>query len=116
MRLTLADTWTTFQGRKVKVSEMDHQHLSNIYWYYRVILGPAYRELFESVLDICGVRFNGQVLPYRPHVEFKEERQYLEEHTMIIRDQETQDELVVFNDYIIGRYVNPHPLLQTNTK
>ena len=29
--------WFTFQGKKVTLQTIDHQHLSNCYWYLRVI-------------------------------------------------------------------------------
>ena len=82
----LLEKWQTFDNRMMTLGEMDQQHLSNIYYYYKYVytahiggtclLVPAcnLKELIQRVLNH---RFNGQLLAYRPHVNFKFEMETL---------------------------------------
>jgi len=70
--------WTTFQGRPATLFSVDQQHLSNIYWYMLIVLGMPSSELFQ-VQEQLDDRFNGQLLPYRPHPSFTYEIQFLRE-------------------------------------
>lgn len=71
--------WTTFQGRKVSLGTIDQQHLSNCYWFGRIIHGlKKDDEHLKLIVKELAIRFNGQLLPYRPHVEFEQEIAYLE--------------------------------------
>lgn len=63
--------WTTFKGKKVTFETIDHQHLSNIYWFRKVCWDDD--SFCKTVEFISAERFNGQILPYRPHIDFKEE-------------------------------------------
>lgn len=67
--------WYNFKGKLVDSSKIDHQHLSNMFWYNLIIINnPEVRDKMEEVI---AERFNGQLLPYRPHVDFKKEIDYL---------------------------------------
>ena len=62
--------WTTFYGRTVKQSELSHQHLSNILYYFELILET------DQPFDIrhqINTRFGGICLPYHPLISFKSE-------------------------------------------
>lgn len=60
--------WGSLDGKRTDISEMDHQHLSNIYWYARVILNS---ETHPDITTEITKRFNGKVLEYRPKMEFQ---------------------------------------------
>ncbi len=62
--------WGTFYGRVMKVSELSHQHLSNILYYFELILETD--QPFHIRHEI-NVRFGGIQLPYKPLISFKEE-------------------------------------------
>lgn len=64
--------WTTFQGRQVTFDTVDHQHLSNVYWYSLICLETPIQHL-KGIMDKIEERFNGQLLPYRPHSKFRQE-------------------------------------------
>ena len=70
-------TFTTFSGEKKDFNKIDHQHLSNIYWFNKII-----NERDETFLHLIIMRFrnefNGKILPYRPHPNFKEEIESLD--------------------------------------
>lgn len=70
--------WKTFRGKEVSLDTVDHQHLSNCYWYQKVILNVEHKDL-SFIIDMLEERFNGQLLPYRPHLQFKLEITFLEE-------------------------------------
>ncbi len=61
--------WTTFKGKEVSSETVDHQHLSNTIWYLHIFENRRESELEEALSN----RFNGQLLPYRPHIDFEEE-------------------------------------------
>lgn len=65
---------TTFDGRKVPINQMTHQHLSNWVWFAKVILRNISLSLFYE--NKC-IEQHGKVLDYHPHPEFKEEHTYL---------------------------------------
>ena len=94
--------WVTFQGKTKLVSEIDHQHLSNMYWYYLIF----WDKKLQWVLDEINDRFNGQILHYRPHLQFESEIQGLEDRGMIRWTEETKSIMKVgvisFKDRIIG--------------
>lgn len=60
-------TWTTFEGVKKPISEIDHQHLSNIMYFIKYINPQFYdtriRMMIGGEID---KRFDGKLLPYRP--------------------------------------------------
>ena len=94
--------WVTFQGKPKLVSEIDHQHLSNMYWFHLIF----WDRKLQWVIDEINDRFNGQILHYRPHLQFESEIQGLEDRRMIRWTEETDSLMKVgvisFKDRIIG--------------
>ncbi len=71
--------WQTFEGDRKKISEIDHQHLSNIYYYMKHILPGAYKDsVVKSITDELARRFDDILLPYRPLRRFKQEMDILQ--------------------------------------
>ena len=68
----LEKKWTTWDGRNTNMNKIDHQHLSNIYWYNKIVQ----KQKANWVFNYLELKFNGQLLPYRPHVRFQEEIDY----------------------------------------
>ena len=102
--------WSTFKGKVTTFNTIDHQHLSNIYWYYRIVI----REPLDSgfLIFVCRVlneRFNGQILEYRPHIECDSEITYLENSGALVWDDETETSGKIYFNGIkeIGRIVKP---------
>ena len=71
--------WTTFDGKQINVSDIDHQHLSNIYWYNLIVYGKP----SETAVKELNKRFQGEILNYHPLLRFKQEIEYLETHDLL---------------------------------
>jgi len=69
--------WRTFYGKDVRFSDMTHQHLSNVIWYYKLVCKS---EPHVEILNELKERFGGFLLPYVPLTSFTEEIQYLIRH------------------------------------
>jgi len=70
--------WGTYDGRVVKMEDIEHQHLSNIYFYINFIIPKQYtNEDRKDIMFWLRKRFNGELLMYSPVLEFKSEIQYL---------------------------------------
>lgn len=88
--------WTTFYGREFKLHELSHQHLSNILWYYDIVMAeeaPTYIKI-ELI-----TRFGGMRLPYRPMLSFTQEIDFLLDKGYI---DGSHDSNVVVNGRWIG--------------
>ena len=57
--------WANFTGKSCSPHELDQQHLSNIYWFFAIIHG----EYNTWVFELLSTNFNGQLLPYQPHIK-----------------------------------------------
>ena len=96
----MRNVWTTFDDRTVEMKKMEHQHMSNIWYYITKVVPQLYndstRTYIKSWLD---KRFDGVILPYHPHPDFKNEKMYLEHKGWI---QSNGD--IVINNIKIGSY------------
>lgn len=105
-------SWKTFQGKEVSPDSIDHQHLSNVYWFGVVLFSVKY----VWVLDILKEKFNGQLLPYRPHISFTQEIEYLENHGHLVwntlqntdlRGDVSREGIITWNGNRIGEVIIP---------
>lgn len=100
--------WNTFQGRPVSLVSIDQQHLSNVYWYMIIVLGMPSSELFQ-VQEQLDDRYNGQLLPYRPHPSFTHEIQTLNNKGMLLLREESCTDMtiydIIYNETVIGEIV-----------
>jgi len=64
--------WQTWDGRILENSEISHQHISNIYW-MNIIFGGEDRKALSFAKQQLKIRFNGEVLPYKPDIRFRKE-------------------------------------------
>lgn len=62
--------WGTFYGRSIPISQISHQHLSNILWYYELVCETKPSSHIQLELDY---RFGGIRLPYYPLISFSQE-------------------------------------------
>jgi len=68
--MTQDSTWGTWYGQRIKVSELTHQHLSNILYYFDLVLEMGNVQPIRSELNR---RFGGLQLPYHPMISFRAE-------------------------------------------
>lgn len=67
-------SWTTFKGKEVSFDTIDHQHLSNCYWFSKFTYNLDDTDMhLINITNKLAERFNGQLLPYRPHIDFRSE-------------------------------------------
>ena len=89
--------WTTFEGRAVLISELTHQHLSNILWYFEIAVKD--KPTLEIAIEL-NKRFNGVRLPYRPCNRFTEEIEFLYQNRFI---KNKFDSDIIINGKTVGR-------------
>lgn len=71
--------WMTFEGDIKRLNEIDHQHLSNIYYYMKYTMPGAYDSLTKQLIkNELAERFEDVLLPYRPLRRFKQEMDVLQ--------------------------------------
>ena len=93
-------SWITWEGKKKNVEEIDHQHLSNIYWFNALL----YNRVYVFILEELKYRFNSQLLPYRPDIKFTNEISSLSNKGFILRDNGR--EIIKLNGIEIGEIVH----------
>lgn len=92
--------WITFDGRVVTLEEMEHQHMSNIYWFITKILPNKYSDYIrQDIMLWLKKRFNGLILYYQPHPDFKKEINYL-----LRKGYLKPDGMIVVDNQVIGCY------------
>lgn len=62
--------WGTFYGARIPISQLSHQHLSNIMWFYELVC--SYKPVSQIQIEI-DKRFGGIRLPYHPLISFPQE-------------------------------------------
>lgn len=80
----------TFNGKRISFGKID-QHLSNIFYYEKFVVKLIWADSEESqtipfIQRVLDERFNGQLLPYRPHVKFKAEIDALRKYGLLQLD------------------------------
>ena len=92
--------WGTYDGRTVQMSEISHQHLSNIYHYISVVVPELYEsEIRKDIEYWINTRFGGIILGYHPDPEFTQEKNYLRRNGFL-----NENDFIVVENKIIGCY------------
>ena len=95
-------TRITFDGRAIKYSNLEHQHLSNIYW-FNTIHHNRGRYYDVSLMEELDNRFKGKILSYKPLKRFKGEIDGLRRIGCILKNN--NQELIIFNGNIVGEII-----------
>jgi hypothetical protein len=92
--------WLTWDRRLIAVEQLSHQHLSNIYYYVTYTLPELYpQETRDEITRLIETRFNGIILPYKPHPDFKEEKLYLKHKGFLKENNEIVIEGIKMGEY-----------------
>lgn len=100
--------YRNFYGKAESISEMDQQHLSNIIWYNKVVL-KSFKQLDDFSNEIK-LRFNDELLPYKPHHKFKDEIDWLNDNGHFVwNEDKTRADIIIHdvessNNKVIGYY------------
>jgi hypothetical protein len=62
--------WHTFYGSQIPLEQLSHQHISNIIWYWEIIVKER---VDQEIYDQLETKYGGLRLPYRPLVSFTSE-------------------------------------------
>ena len=92
--------WKTFDGREVTLQTIDHQHISNVYWFCKIFYGCSDIVLSEVLFEISD-RFKGIVLPYHPHPSFTAEHDLLRLKGLVNEKRE-----IVYKGEIVGSIIS----------
>lgn len=55
-------TWTTQDGRKIPITDLEDQHLCNCYWFSKIMWGSPHFRITDEVTK----RFGKNPLPFKP--------------------------------------------------
>lgn len=75
--------YKTFQNKTVDTDDLGHQHLSNIYWFNKILNGYDVTKL-DYINNRITTEFNGIILPYKPHPYFKMEIDELDKRGFLL--------------------------------
>lgn len=75
----------SFNKKEGDFDKIDHQHLSNCWWFVKIFddENGTHKDVLELTKRQMVDRFNGQPLPYRPHIGNVAEIKKLEELDML---------------------------------
>jgi hypothetical protein len=99
----------TFKNKVITLGTADHQHLSNMIHYTTHIDESSTQNCVDATMvaiEQIHERFNGQVLPYRPHVEFIDEIRVLRKKNMLIDDTTKFRVIIMYDNVEIGEITN----------
>jgi len=97
--------WRNFEGITKKLSELDHQHLSNIHYFITLMFPKRYDEdIRQMIREEIDKRFDGQLLPYRPLRRFRMEMDRLEARGWLkdSHDGVNPVSIIIFDNKVIG--------------
>lgn len=95
--------WMTFEGQIHKLSEIDHQHLTNIYYWTHYLHPEWYADTVKYRIKITiDQRFDGELLDYKPLRRFKDEMKLLELRGWLCEDDEYFRTNVIINGKMVG--------------
>jgi hypothetical protein len=98
--------WGSFNGKSHDTKTMDDQHLSNILWYYHLLIPDCtikdrvYGIVCQEIIDRFG---SLKPLPYRPMIDFKREIDSLKEMGYIKGIGLNED--IIVNGEIVGKVI-----------
>jgi hypothetical protein len=89
----------TYDGRITDYNTMTQQHLSNIFWYNSILmLGNDDDELLRQI----DTRFGGEILPYKPVLDFKLEIKALHKRGFLTFNELENQWEVMYQNVVVG--------------
>jgi hypothetical protein len=99
----LTPTWLSFDGKRKTIDQLDHQHLSNIYYYMKYTQPEVYSSAeVQMMKDELAKRFDDILLPYKPLRKFKLEIELLSRRGYLKQKKNMDGLDVVINGEWIG--------------
>lgn len=89
----------TYDGRETDYDTMTQQHLSNIFWYNSILmLGNKDDELLRQI----DTRFGGEILPYKPVLDFKLEIKALHRRGYLTFNELENRWEIMYQNVVVG--------------
>lgn len=107
--------YTNYKGEKKPLNQIDHQHLSNIYWYNKIVFNRDDHYL-KFILDQINSRFDSKILPYVPQWQFQAEIEYLDKMGFLNWNKDKTEADVIYQGHVVGRYITPERLREIKLK
>jgi hypothetical protein len=63
--------------------------------------------MFKGIREALADRFNGQLLPYRPHVEFDYAIDTLDRKGFLLITSNPRRTIIVFENEVVGEIIRP---------
>lgn len=97
--------WRTFDNRLITLSTTTHQHISNLYWFHKIIFNHTETEL-EKFMSVIQEKHEGVLLPYRPCLRFFPEINFLINKGLLKLIEFNNHYEINFNNVVVG-YIKP---------
>lgn len=97
---TIEFEWHTFEGVVKKISQIDHQHLSNIIYFMKYVGGYG-EDVKSRMQDQLDTKFQSNLLPWRPLRRFEGEMNFLKSQGWL--KEEKDKTLIIINGELIGQ-------------
>lgn len=107
--------YTNYKGEKKSLDQVDHQHLSNIYWFNKIIWDRS-DDYLRFILDQINTRFDSVILPYIPQWQFQAELDYLDKMRFLIWNEDRTEADVVYKGHVVGHYTTPEKIREDKLK
>jgi hypothetical protein len=92
--------WKTFEGRILHFEDMDHQHISNIFWFCVIVSPELYDDTTKNdIINFIEYKHQGLVAPYKPVRGFMYEQDILHRKGYLMMDNS-----IVIKKIKIGSY------------
>lgn len=107
--------YTNYKGEKKTLDQIDQQHLSNIYWFNKIVWNRDDNYL-KFILDQINTRFDSIILPYVPQWQFQAEIEHLDKMGFLNWNQEKTRADVIYKGHVVGYYTTPEQLRENKLK
>lgn len=98
--------YKTFEDRRLNISDLSHQHLSNIYWFKLIFGGENILESPKSGMtrkvQEKFKEFNNKILDYQPHPKFVSEIRQLDSMGLLKWNDEKTIADIIFRGKKVG--------------
>lgn len=107
--------YKNYKGQSVNFKQLTQGHLSNMYWFNKICNRFSESSLI-FIKDEINKRFNGEMLPYNPQWEFKNEIEFLDKNNYFKWNKEKTKADIVYLGQVVGHYETPEYIRETKLK
>jgi aspartokinase-like uncharacterized kinase len=79
--------WKSYDGRRLYIHEMTHEHISSLYYFMRYIHNSPEESVITEINRVINEKYNGIILPYRPPSDVIGEAEKLHQQGLLKYDK-----------------------------